>query len=236
MARLSEVLGGILKDVTQSRVTADLRSEEVYRAYREHPLLSRMPIPRMAVREVSVRLRFAIEHDVAPDYTAIDLTDLIAEWKQRLAKDVLPRAVVGKERRTPVDAAITEKIAHEILAEPNALPINEALRTDSKALVQASVDLVLRAARVLSAEQRKHLPGATELKANVEAEVAALAREVIPSMRRTAAATSALAADLDIIIDSKDLAKIADQRVQEITLTIGADDIQLVTPQTNPLA
>ncbi|MEQ8573771.1 MAG: hypothetical protein RIB63_06900, partial [Fulvivirga sp.] len=66
MAELHNVVGAILRDIAQARVTSDLYSREVSRYYEEDSLLRLFPIPRTEIKEVEVDLCFGIK-DVRKD-------------------------------------------------------------------------------------------------------------------------------------------------------------------------
>ncbi|MBL4705822.1 MAG: hypothetical protein JKY54_14950 [Flavobacteriales bacterium] len=61
MAELHNVVGAILRDIAQARVTSDLYSREVSRYYEEDSLLRLFPIPRTEIKEVEIDLMFGIK-------------------------------------------------------------------------------------------------------------------------------------------------------------------------------
>jgi hypothetical protein len=68
MAQLHHLIGAILRDIAQGRVTSDLYSREISRYYEQDSLLRLFPIPRTEIREVEINLRFGIsEIAVDPD-------------------------------------------------------------------------------------------------------------------------------------------------------------------------
>lgn len=70
MAQLHHLIGAILRDIAQGRVTSDLYSREVSRYYEQDSLLRLFPIPRTEIKEVEIDLKFAIaEIDIDPDRT-----------------------------------------------------------------------------------------------------------------------------------------------------------------------
>ena len=60
MVDLSQVVGGILKDITQARFTSDAYSRNISRYYEQDPLLRRFPIPRADIEEIEIDLKFSI--------------------------------------------------------------------------------------------------------------------------------------------------------------------------------
>lgn len=67
MPQLHSVIGAILRDIAQARVTSDIYSREVSQYYEKDSLLRLFPVPRSEIREVEFELRFAISGvDVDP--------------------------------------------------------------------------------------------------------------------------------------------------------------------------
>lgn len=60
MAELNDVLGAILRDIAQARVTGDLFSRNASLDYQRDDLLRSFPVPRVEIKEASVQLRFAV--------------------------------------------------------------------------------------------------------------------------------------------------------------------------------
>lgn len=66
MAELHQVIGAILRDIAQARVTSDLYTRDVSRYYEQDSLLRIFPVPRSEISEVNIDLRFAISR-IEPD-------------------------------------------------------------------------------------------------------------------------------------------------------------------------
>lgn len=60
MAELHQVIGSILRDITQARITSDIYSRNLSKLYEQDPLLRRFPAPRSEIDEVEIDLKFAI--------------------------------------------------------------------------------------------------------------------------------------------------------------------------------
>ena len=68
MAQLHHILGSILRDIAQARVTSDIYSREVSQFYEQDSLLRLFPIPRTEIKEIEIDLKFAIsEISIDPD-------------------------------------------------------------------------------------------------------------------------------------------------------------------------
>ncbi len=60
MASLGDVLGGILNQINKGRSQADVAALEIANIYKDHPLLSSFPIPRVTLEEVTIDLKMSI--------------------------------------------------------------------------------------------------------------------------------------------------------------------------------
>lgn len=60
MASLGEVVGALISQVSKGRSQADMATLEVAKIYKENPLLSGFPIPRMTLDEVVIDLKISI--------------------------------------------------------------------------------------------------------------------------------------------------------------------------------
>lgn len=60
MAELHDIMGAILRDLAQARVTSDLYSREISKHYEKDSLLRLFPIPRTEINDVEIELKFAI--------------------------------------------------------------------------------------------------------------------------------------------------------------------------------
>ena len=67
MAQLNNVIGAILRDIAQSRVTSDMFSRKISQYYEQDSLLRLFPVPRSEIREIELDLKFCIA-DVSVDH------------------------------------------------------------------------------------------------------------------------------------------------------------------------
>lgn len=94
MAELNDVLGAILRDVAQARVTSDLFSKNVSVDYQQDEILSGFPVPRVEVVQASVDLKFAVSNverkDVDPQtIIRTRLTPFAAQLGRQLYGDLI---------------------------------------------------------------------------------------------------------------------------------------------------
>jgi hypothetical protein len=78
MAKLKQVIGAILSDITKGQAISDGYSRDLKSSYREDPILKLLSVPRTEIKEVTIDLKFAIlkgENDKFPDRTVIIYQD-----------------------------------------------------------------------------------------------------------------------------------------------------------------
>ena len=62
LSQLHHIVGAILRDIVQARVTSDIYSRDISKYYEKDSLLRLFPIPRSEIREVNIDLKFAIKN------------------------------------------------------------------------------------------------------------------------------------------------------------------------------
>jgi hypothetical protein len=109
MAQLHHVIGAILRDIAQGRVSSDLYSREVSRYYEQDSMLRLFPIPRTEIKEIQIDLRFgiqavAIDTDRTEDRDA-RLAGLFERYVGRICQAIFARLENADE---PVRARFSE--------------------------------------------------------------------------------------------------------------------------------
>jgi hypothetical protein len=102
LAELNDVLGAILRDVAQARVTSDLFSKNVSVDYQQDEVLSGFPVPRVDVVQASIDLKFAVSNverkDVDPQtIIRMRLTPFAAQLGRQLYSDLIETDPRGDE-------------------------------------------------------------------------------------------------------------------------------------------
>jgi hypothetical protein len=137
VAELNTVLGAILRDVAQSRVTADLFSRNVSIEYQQDPILSGFPVPRVDIVQTTVDLKFAVNsvdrHDV--DRNAV-IRARLPVFSASLAQEVYSAMIASNPR----SAELEEVIKRKNLAVAERLP---ALIEQSAIANTADVDAAI---------------------------------------------------------------------------------------------
>ena len=60
MAKLNQVIGAILTEITKAQATSDAYSRDLKASYREDSFLKLLAVPRIEVKDVTIDLKFAI--------------------------------------------------------------------------------------------------------------------------------------------------------------------------------
>lgn len=215
MTTIGEVLGGIVRDIAQVRVLADRLAEETAETYAQTPLLSVLPIPRLGIKEVSLKLRFVVDTVAEADFEKEAEVAERALWKKELAEVIAPR-LLGE----PADSVVATKLVAGLGRA--ALPkfaLAAALKGDTAKLVRESTTFVTKNARLSGGH-------AAKLRAGLERELPNEIESLLNRFRDRIAASKR--ASLSVLVRKADLEKAAEQTIQELSVTLSLDDIELV--------
>ncbi|MEO6446583.1 MAG: hypothetical protein ABIZ91_14875 [Gemmatimonadaceae bacterium] len=235
MSTLGEILGGILKDITQSRAAADAVTRDYMELYARDPLLAQLPVPRMTIRDVTVTLRFAVDQQRATSPVEPPEATLNKVWVSSLTSRVVPGLItanVGRGRSLAGADAVAAAVGKAVSRA--SLDLSGAVRGQPDKAVGSSVDTIMAEIEKLPAAQRKLLPASAELKLIVEREVREQLTTDLPVLKQAAVAKAAALSDLDILVRQADLAQASPSSIQEITLSLALDDVRLSVDGTTP--
>lgn len=229
MPKLGELLSGILSDLTESRVMADAISRDFVEAYRNDPILSQVPVPRVTVRDVTLRLRFAVNAHQSAEPPRFDEAEAARMWRKELTANVvtnvLREALADDPRRDQSD-----DLAAEILT-PTArvqFRIGDAMGGKTQHTVAASVEHVLTSFKKLPPDVRKRLPAAAALRRELTASVRSHLDDFASKLKSIQDAKQTGMTRLDVLVRPADLKEIPENAIQEITLTLALDDLTVV--------
>lgn len=236
MARLREVLGGILRDLTESRIVADLAAAEHFELYQQDPVLAHLPIPRMAVKDLTLRLRFAVEdHEATPP--AVDLGAVLDRlWRAELVERAVPNLLKTVFRRPVAPArvgALGEALAVSLAGARFALTDLSPKGLDRAA--EVTVSRLLAGLKKLPSDVRKDLAAERTVRAALHRAVAERLEAVVPKFRQLAAARQAAQLDLEVLVKRADLSGVQESAIQEVTISISAADLHVAAgPAPSP--
>ena len=220
MARLNEVVSGMLRDLVESRVAADGLSREHAQAYWADPVLSQFPVPRFAIKEATLKLRFAVDEVQTTGGTA-NPAPVREAWAREMLASVLPGALKAARLDAESSAALLKRLERS------------AATLDVKALIAGKASEAAAAAVKWMLDARGALPAAPRdklklqaLRGAVAADVQAAAVAFVPRARQIVVSEGVLRSRLDIAIKRADLAQVPESQVHELTLTFSTDDLQ----------
>jgi hypothetical protein len=220
MVTLGQILGGIVRDVVQARLGADQMVLEAAKAYAGDPLLAAFPLPRVGIKDATIKLRFAIDAVAEKDIRKEVETELRELWKGELTRTVLPKAAAPQ---TDVEAL---KRATDAITKARApeFGIAAVLNGDVTRLIRESTTF-------LNAELGK-LPAATRnklasLKVGVPREMRATADAFALRAKQILDARVAGQTALQVLVRKADLEKAPEQTMHEFTFTLSIEDVQI---------
>jgi hypothetical protein len=226
MPKLSEIVGGILRDLAQSHAIADAQTRQVLESYRKDPVLSQFPVPRVTIQQATLKLRFAItEH--APGSADEDPSQYRELWGKALRERVLPGflEVVGKLDNQAVLKGLQTRLAKLDLENR----VDAAQVVDSSKLSQlqdATLTVLLGQAEALPKSVRRYLPDAQALQAAAKQVISREMPEVQRAAEALREANQSARSDLEVAVRLDDLKTVPDSQINEIQLTLALEDVE----------
>ena len=231
MPKLSEIVGGLMRDLARSHVMADAQTREVFESYKKDPVLTHFPVPRVTITQATVKLKFSIK-DHTPSTIGVDPK----EYQDLLAKSIRERVVpqflqsIGRFDNKEVTARVTDRVDKAALhtripdaqlVDPERLP----------QLEQAMTTLLLEQVRALPKSIVKQMPSGATLDAAmrdvVAREVAEVQQAALTLKRNVEDAQN----DIDVSVRADELKALGDSQVNEILLTVALEDVEGGKPE-----
>lgn len=110
MSQLHHIVGAILRDIAQSRVTSDLYSREISQYYEKDSLLRLFPVPRSEIKEVEFDLKFAFSGvSIDPDRKDVrdtKIAQIFEEFAEAIPGDIFEN-LRGSEKIRKIDEWVT---------------------------------------------------------------------------------------------------------------------------------
>ena len=231
MPKLGELLSGILSDLTESRVVADAASREVLEAYAKDPILAQVPAPRVTIKDVTLKLRFAVaEHQSAP-VEKFDEASAASAWRQRVTAAVVTQvvrdALQGDRRRDQADDFAAALLAPSARVQ---FRLGDAVAGKVQHTVESTVEHVLTSLKKLPADVKRQLPAEAVLRKQLNQSVRTQLDDFATQLRLAQAAREGSRTRLDVLVRPAELEKLPESSIQEISLTLAIDDIVLAEP------
>ena len=226
MTKLSNVVGGLMRDLAQSHTISDAFTVEMLETYRREATLSQLPLPRMSIQAAQLTLRFAVS-SVQDDVKGLDRGELGDLWLRTVRDRVMPKALmdVGRidnkrlvdviERRLDAPDAAASVDPESLLAEGREAELTKSTISYLTGLVEA-----------LPPSSRKSFDN-TDLAGSLERIVRAEIPELRAAAQQLDQARRAAQADLSVSVTTEALAAVPDGQISELTLTLTMEEIQM---------
>ena len=231
MTKLSNVVGGLMRDLAQSHTISDAFTVEMLETYRREATLSHLPLPRMSIHAAQLTLRFAVA-SVQDDVKGLDQGELGDLWLRTVRDRVMPKALtaVGRidnkrlvgaiERRLDATDAAASVDPESLLAEGREAELTKSTIRYLTGLVEA-----------LPPSSRKSFDN-TDLAGSLERIVRAEIPELRAAAQQLDQARRAAQADLSVSVTTEALAAVPDSQISELTLTVSMEEIQMGSTPT----
>jgi hypothetical protein len=233
MADLDEVLGGVLRALTQARVAADLASKEAYESYRDDAVMAGLAVPRIVVRDVNLTLRFVVNDEQRGDFDKQLEAAASKEWSKIVSRELL--ALLTSSAEVKENASLREALirsGREVDASGRVnFHLREAL-TEAQAAktVRATLEYLDEITQALPPELKGSVLRGNRLKAHAEARVERLLEMASYRLKEIATARAALGHKFDVSITGNALANAAPPSIHELKITLSTDDLRVVAP------
>lgn len=229
MADLAEFLGTILRSVTQARVTSDLFARDVSRQYQKDPVLIDFPVPRLEVREASIRLRFAVNALERRDVPLAELARaVVQEEASALAGQIRREVIEASPEREAILQALASKEIDLVKALPAAIEraalegsvLEAALAGRPAALVrnlQAAVNALLLEDVALRRLITRRA-GVQAVRERIRQRATETAERLVNQVQAVREASARQAVSVNAAVTRKELAEVPEPLLSEITV------------------
>ncbi len=165
MAKLSEILGGIAKDITQAQITSDLVSLEYLQQYQQDDLLKLMDVPRVKIRDIQVNLKFSINQAQAPQLSDNAKLKVASLWSNQVDSQVIPKAIASLvEDNNTRDSLTKVMLQSSKLGTRPVYKADKILDVGDASVAKETEDYVSNLVKSLPTNLRKELPTLTEVR------------------------------------------------------------------------
>jgi hypothetical protein len=113
------------------------------------------------------------------------------------------------------------------------LGIKLALGGQSNTALDRTVALLVSARNAVPPRVKARLPSEKTFRTAAQRSVKRALEEFVPAANQMIAARAALRSEIDIVLTKADLEKIPESQIQELTVTLGGDDVMLGAPATS---
>jgi hypothetical protein len=227
MANLGEIVGALIAQVGRGRTQADAETVEIAETYKDNPLFSSFPVPRMALDEVIIDLKMAVSTgptagmSLTPEsqkeiLKRVDtlVNDLPSRY--RYVQNMPDNPTIWNPARVKITEEITDLVPVGVAVEPKSIVVG-ATAAIQKNIVQAiahpAFKIITRKTMGSFVEE-----DAPRMEKYVKSEIDKIVTEVVktqpPPEER-----------LDILVSATDLEGIPPEKISTVRLTLRESDL-----------
>lgn len=234
MAKFSELLGGIAKDLVMLQVSSDQASLDILSHYRDKDVLKYLDIPRFSISDIKLNLKFAINSGVNLEQTNSSVIFAEKEWANLLKTQVFEKFSEFGTKLSEIDQRRLRAEVNKIVKDtpiPN-LNLKEAISGNIKDTLIKSKDYSNSILSKLPAELLNKLGDTAKFDIIVSRTIESNLTEKLPSIKKVANSQAALERDLEIIIENESLEKIPESKIHEISISLTPDFIKILNDES----
>lgn len=233
MAELKDVLGGVLRDIVDARVTGDLYSKELSEEYLKDPILSSFPVPRAEIREATTSLKSSVNAvETPPADPKQPVRDALSAWTSRVAAEVFEATVTKSPQRDEINRLLAAKrldMVREMKTAADAAVgaddklVDAVLEGKPEALIKTVSSEVYRVLTTIDDDVRKvfQRTGLNPVKEQVVERVTALAPPLKDALDAARDLAARKATRVDLAVTRRELAETPEYTLSSVTVTVG---------------
>jgi len=229
MASLGEVLGAVISQIGKGRCQADMTTIEVAKLYKDHPLLSGFPVPRVTLEEVVVDLKIAIATVPAPGkfITPKAKREVLAQLKE-MTNNIIEKepSLTALSKRYP-ELQRVWKSTHPQIVERLSELIPAEVEVEPKSIGYGLVSIIAGYLKDVILAPKVKIPLATArdflTKGVIQIETK-LASQIQETISKVLEAQPSIKDRLDILVTASDLQTIPTEKVTTLKLTLREAD------------
>ena len=225
MPKLSEVLGGIVKDVMQAQFTGDMQVIEHLAIYQEHALLKHLPVPRVRIKDIHLNLRFAISESTDSGISDNAKVSVSNVWVSHLNTSLLPSLFSNLIKDDEIYKVVKPVIEKEI--RNKTMPVydgNMLLKGKFGDAIKTTEDFVATIVRSLPSDVRSNLPNLQIIRNKIRRTAKTALDSFKPTFKKVAIAKSVQDFDLDVLVTKNELQGLTENEYQELSFTLSIED------------
>jgi len=227
MVNLNSVLSGLTKSLTEVQVGTDQVSLGYVREYQKDELLKHIEVPKISIKNVGLKLRFAIENvqQAEPDRVVLDAVN--KEWVDIIQQQVIPD-IIKKITESEVIASVLTQSSILSLYEKIPLPqlgLKEMLIENQKLNLDLSIAYIENIIRILPDDLRKKLPAIERIKKTASVVLEKFYLQEKKNLINSYNVQMAMQTNLNILVDKNSLATVPQEQIHELNIELDMDFI-----------